>query len=62
MIGVGYFALIVAAKLLLGTWVALLVFVLLSLAAAYWILRGGEREAPMRVAARPHARASAASW
>ena len=54
MIGVGYFALIVAAKLLLGTWVALLVFVLLSLAAAYWILRGGKREAPMRVAARPH--------
>ena len=54
LIGVAYFAAIVAAKLLFGMWVALFVFALLSVGAVYWILRGGKREAPMRISARPH--------
>ena len=54
MIGVGYFAAIVAAKLIVGTWLAFVVFLALTAATGYWIVRGGTREAPVRIAARPH--------
>ena len=45
---VGYFAAIVAAKAIGGTWTALAVFVLLTAVAAWWILAGGKREQPVR--------------
>ena len=45
---VGYFAAIVFAKAVGGTWVAFVVFVLLTLAAVYWILRGGKAAAPVQ--------------
>ena len=45
---VGYFAAIVIAKLLGGTWAALAVFVVLTLAALYWIVRGGKPERPVQ--------------
>jgi hypothetical protein len=54
MIGVGYFAAIVAAKVIVGTWLAFVVFLALTAGTAYWIVRGGKREAPVRISARPH--------
>jgi hypothetical protein len=45
---VGYFAAIVIAKAIGGTWVAFVVFVLLTLVALLWILRGGTAERPVR--------------
>ena len=44
-----YFAAIVAAKVLFGTWPALIVFVLLSVAVLWWIFRTGDREQPERI-------------
>ena len=46
---VGYFAAIVAAKALGGRWAALAVFVVLTSALGWWLLKGGspERPAPM---------------
>jgi GABA permease len=55
LLGVAYFAAIVAAKLLLGTWAAFVVFVALTIAVVVWIMRGGKREAPVPIASRPHA-------
>ena len=43
---VGYFALIVVAKAVAGTWAALVVFVVLTAAAFVWIVRTGPREGP----------------
>jgi hypothetical protein len=43
---VGYFAAIVAAKAIGGTWAALVVFVLLTGFGAWWLLFSGRREAP----------------
>ena len=48
---VGYFAAIVAAKVLLGTWPALIVFAVLSAGVLWWIFRTGPRRAgPERIA------------
>ena len=47
---VGYFAVIVAAKVLLGTWAALVAFALLTAALLWWIFRTGPRERPERIA------------
>ena len=46
---VGYFAVIVAAKVLLGNWAALIAFVVLTAAVLWWIFRTGPREGPERV-------------
>jgi hypothetical protein len=46
---VAYFAAIVAAKVLLGTWAALIVFGVLSAALLWWIFRTGPRERPERI-------------
>jgi hypothetical protein len=54
LIGVGYFALIVAAKLAFGTWPAFLVFLVLTIATVLWIMRGGKREAPVRMTSTRH--------
>jgi hypothetical protein len=45
-----YFAAIVAAKVLLGNWPALIVFGVLSAALLWWIFRSGPRERPERFA------------
>jgi hypothetical protein len=55
MIGIGYFALIVAAKLIFGTWVGFAVFVLLSVGTAVWIFRGGKREPHVPISPRASA-------
>ena len=47
---VAYFAAIVAAKVLVGTWAALIVFAALSVALLWWIFRTGPREGPERFA------------
>ncbi len=46
---VGYFAVIVAAKVLLGTWGALVAFGVMSVVALWWIFRTGQRERPERI-------------
>ena len=46
----GYFAAIVAAKLLLGNLAALIVFAVLTVAGLWWILRGGPQPPPERLA------------
>jgi hypothetical protein len=45
---VAYFAAIVVAKELGGRWAALAVFVVLTVAALVWILRGGKPERPVQ--------------
>jgi hypothetical protein len=45
---VAYFAAIVVAKEIGGRWAALVVFVLLTLVALLWILRGGKAERPVQ--------------
>jgi hypothetical protein len=45
---VGYFAAIVIAKAIGGTWVAFVVFVLLTLVVLLWILRGGTAARPVQ--------------
>src|SRR6476646_3157337 len=55
LLTIGYFALIVAATLIFGTWAGLTVFVLLS-ALALWRLFQGRREVARPISAdRPHA-------
>lgn len=49
---IGYFAVIVLAKVLLGTVVALAVFALLTLAAIVWIARGRPQSRPRQSSAR----------
>jgi GABA permease len=44
---VGYFALIVIGSLI-NVWVGVAVFVLLTAASLWWVLRRGQREAPVR--------------
>jgi hypothetical protein len=46
LILVGYFAAIVVAKAIGGTWAAFVVFVLLTGVGAWWLLFSGRREAP----------------
>jgi hypothetical protein len=46
MLTVGYFAAIVFAKVVFGTWAAFVVFLVLTAAVGYWILRTGRRETP----------------
>ena len=55
MIGVAYFAVIVAAKVIFGTWPAFLAFLVLTVATVAWIMHGGKREAPVRITPRAHA-------
>jgi hypothetical protein len=45
---VAYFAAIVVAKEIGGRWAAFVVFVLLTLVALWWILRGGTAERPIQ--------------
>ena len=45
---VGYFAAIVAAKALGGTWAALAAFAVLTVAAIVWLVRAGKSEGPPR--------------
>lgn len=47
MLTVGYFAAIVIARVAGGTWAGFVVFLVLTAAAAYWILRTGRREKPV---------------
>ena len=55
LLTIGYFALIVAATLIFGTWAGLAVFVVLS-AVVLWRLFQGRRELPAPISAvRPHA-------
>ncbi len=49
---VGYFALIVAAKVILGTWAALVMFVLLTVAGVVWLARGKPERSGPSVSAR----------
>jgi hypothetical protein len=46
LILVGYFAAIVVAKAIGGTWAALVVFVLLTAFGAWWVLFSGRQEGP----------------
>ena len=48
----GYFAAIVLAKVLFGTLVSVIVFVVLTAIALYVIVRGGRKEGPLRQASR----------
>jgi hypothetical protein len=45
---VGYFAAIVVAKEIGGRWAAFVVFVVLTLVAVLWILRGGKAQRPVQ--------------
>jgi hypothetical protein len=55
MLTVGYFAAIVIARAVAGTWAAFIVFLVLTAAVAYWILRTGRREQPVpTIPARHH--------
>jgi nucleotide-binding universal stress UspA family protein len=47
---VGYFAVIVAANEILGRWVALAVFVVLTGALLWWLVKAGPRERPTPMA------------
>ena len=48
---VGYFAAIVAAKVLIGNWAALIVFAVLGAVVLWWIFRTAPREGPERITA-----------
>ncbi len=50
MLLAGYFAVIVATKVLLGTWPALIATAVLSVVVLWWIFRTGPREGPERIA------------
>src|SRR5919204_1978645 len=52
LLGVGYFAAIVIAKAIGGTWAGFAVFVVLPVAAAAWYLKQGRPERPVQTAPR----------